>query len=68
MVNIFILAQKFRLSLTFMQENRVVFQIDFFTNAIEANSYHIAFYLLKNFEQQIFHDYQKPIEAHVKSY
>ena len=37
-----------------MQESKVPFQIEFFQNAIEANAYDIAFYLLKVNEEAIF--------------
>jgi hypothetical protein len=50
-VKIFILARRFRLSLQFIQSFNVDFQIEFFTNAIEANAYDIAFYLLQNYEE-----------------
>ena len=44
------------------------FQIEFFTNAIEANSYDIAFYLLKEYEDQITLNYQEAIDSLVNSY
>ena len=52
-IKIFILARRFRLSLQFLQDYHVPFQIEFFINAIESNSYDIAFYLLKVYEDQI---------------
>lgn len=67
-IKIFILARRFRLSLQFIQDSHVPFQIDFFINAIESNSYDIAFYLLKVYEDQINQNYQRAIDAHVDSY
>jgi hypothetical protein len=60
--------RKFRLSLQFIQQTKVPFTIDFFTNAIESNAYDIAFYLLNVYEEQIFADSQKAIVTHVASY
>ena len=51
-----------------MQESKVQFQIEFFQNAIEANAYDIAFYLLKVNEEAIFANYQKTMDSHVQSY
>lgn len=68
MVKILILAKRFRLSLQFIQTNKIPFQIEFFTNAIEANAYDIAFYLLNIYEEQIFLNSQKAIDTHVQSY
>jgi len=51
-----------------MQKNQVPFDIDFFIIAIESNSYDIAFYLLKKYEDKIFQDYQAAVDTHVKSY
>ena len=65
---ILILQRKFRLSLQFMRQSKVPFQIDFFTNAIESNSYDIAFYLLRTNEEYIFNNYQKVMDSHVASY
>jgi len=67
-VKILILAKKFRLSLQFIQTTKMAFHIDFFTNAIEANAYDIAFYLLNIYEEQIFQSSQKAIDTHVNSY
>jgi len=50
MLMIFIMAKKFRLSLYFLQRSDIPFHIDFFTTAIQYNSYDIAFYLLKIYE------------------
>ena len=44
------------------------FEIEFFTNAIEANAYEIAFYLLKVYEESIHQNVNRAIESHVKSY
>lgn len=68
MLKILILARRFRLSLQFLQQTKLPFQIEFFTNAIEANAYDIAFYLLNIYEEQIFANSQKAIDTHVKSY
>ena len=67
-IKIFILARRFRLSLQFIEKCKAPFQIEFFTNAIESNSYDIAFYLLRIYEDQIYQNYQKAIDAHVHSY
>lgn len=48
--------------------SKAEFAIEFFTNAIESNAYDIAFYLLKVYEDDIYKDYLKVIEVHVKSY
>ena len=50
---IFIMARKFRLSLFFLQNSEIKFDINFFTTAIQYNSYDIAFYLLKVYEEQV---------------
>lgn len=50
-IKIFILNRKFRLSLTFITKYKIPFQIIYFINAIESNSYDIAFYLLKIYEE-----------------
>ena len=64
-VKIFILSRRFRLSLIYLQQSGVPFEIEFFTNAIEANAYDIAFYLLKVYDENIRQDYQMAIESHV---
>ena len=51
-----------------LQISKAPFVIEYFTNAIEANAYDIAFYLVKVYEDEIFQNYQKAITAHVKSY
>ena len=51
-----------------MQISKAPFVIEFFTGAIEANAYDIAFNLLKAYEEEIFDNYLKAIKAHVKSY
>ena len=48
---ILIMERRFRLTLQFMRQSKVGFQIEFFTNSIEANAYDIAFYLLKIYEE-----------------
>lgn len=67
-IKILILARKFRLSLQYMEITNAPFVIEFFTNAIDANAYDIAFYLLKVYEDEIFANYLKAIQTHVKSY
>jgi len=67
-LKILILAKKFRLSLQFINQRNIKFEIGFFTNAIEANAYDIAFYLLRVYEEQIFSNSQIAIDFHVKSY
>lgn len=67
-IKILILARRFRLSLQFMDDEKIPFNIEFFTNAIESNSYDIAFYLLKVFDEEINLNGQKAIDTHVKSY
>ena len=56
MLMIFIMARKFRLSLYFLLSTDISFSIDFFTTAIQYNSYDIAFYLLKRYEDVIIPD------------
>ena len=51
-----------------MQETQVPFEIEFFIIAIESDSYDIAFYLLKQYEDKIFQEYQAAVDTHVKSY
>ena len=67
-IKILILARKFRLSLQYLHLSQTPFQIEFFTNAIDANAYEIAFYLLGIYEEEILENAQKAIDVHVKSY
>lgn len=69
-IKVFILNRKFRLALQFLTDPEVpiTFDLDFFTFAIEADAYDICFYLRYRFEDQIFANAQKAIEAHVQSY
>lgn len=67
-MKVLILSRRFRLSLQYIEISQTPFVIDFFTNAIEANAYDIAFYLLKRYEDQIYADFNISIMAHVKSY
>ena len=67
-LKILILERKFRLSLQFLHESQTPFQIEFFTNAIEADSYDIAFYLMSVYEEEILAHFPVVIETHVKSY
>lgn len=48
---IFIMNRKFRLALQYIIKFEVEFQIEFFTFAIEANAYDIAFYLRMRYEE-----------------
>jgi hypothetical protein len=50
-IKIFIMSRKFRLALQYLIKFEVEFEIDFFTFAIEANAYDIAFYLRMRFEE-----------------
>mmetsp|Transcript_12336 Transcript_12336/g.19154 ORF Transcript_12336/g.19154 Transcript_12336/m.19154 type:complete len:278 (-) Transcript_12336:85-918(-) len=65
---IFIMANKFRLSLYFLQSQQITFQVDFFVTAIQYNAYGIAFYLLKIYEDQVFQNHDVAIDAHIKTY
>lgn len=67
-LRIFILAQRFRLSLEFMKIYKIPFNIEFFLNSIESNAYDISFNLLNLYEEQIFAQSNKAIDSHVKSY
>jgi len=68
MLMIFIMAGKFRLSLYFLQNTDIKFHIDFFIAAIRYNSYDVAFYLLKIFEDQVNDNHIVAIDAHIASY
>jgi hypothetical protein len=52
-VKILIRACKFRLTLQFIEECQVPFQIEFFTYSIESNAYDVSFYLLNIYEEDI---------------
>ena len=51
-IKVFILSRKFRLALQYLTDPDVPveFELEFFTFAIEANAYDIAFYLRYRFE------------------
>lgn len=68
MLKIMILERMFRLSLQLMHKFHIPFQIEFFTNAIEADSYDIAFYLLSVYEEEILAHAQQVVDTHVSSY
>lgn len=51
-----------------MQQLNIPFQIEFFIQAIEANAYEIAFYLLNLHEEEIFTHGIEAVETHVRSY
>ena len=65
-----ILSRKFRLALQFLtsDETPVEFDMDFFSFAIEANAYDIVFFLLQRYEDKIFANSRKAIDANVMSY
>ena len=67
-IKVFIMSRKFRLSLQYLTQDGIEFEIDFFTFAIDANAYDIVFYLRNRFEEQIFAHTNKAIDAHVQSY
>jgi len=51
-----------------MLNNKMQFHVDFFANAIEANAYDIAFYLLKVYEDNINRNADEAINSHIISY
>jgi hypothetical protein len=67
-IKIFIMSRKFRLALQYLIKFEVEFEIEFFTLAIEANAYDIAFYLRMRFEEQLFIHANKAIDSQVNSY
>ena len=67
-IKIFILSRKFRLSLLYITEYNVQFEIEFFTFAIEANAYDIVFYLRYRYEEQLFKHSIQALNQHVSSY
>jgi hypothetical protein len=67
-MKVLILSRRFRLSLQYIEISNTPFNIEFFTNSIESNSYEISFYLLNRYEDQIYADFNKSIMAHVNSY
>ena len=67
-VKILISQRKFRLTLELMQQLKIPFQIEFFIQAIEANAYEIAFYLLSLHEEEILSHATEAVETHVRSY
>jgi hypothetical protein len=67
-MKVLILSRRFRLSLQYIEISNTPFNIEFFTNSIESNSYEISFYLLKRYEDQIYADFNRSIMAHVNSY
>ena len=48
-----------------MQVSQTPFVPEFLTNAIDANAYDIAFYLVKIYEDEINQNYSKIIKSHV---
>lgn len=67
-IKILILDKRFRLSLQYIRLSNTPFDIEFFTNAIEANAFDIAFYLFNLYEEEIFQNSNKAIDTHVKSF
>ena len=67
-MKVLILSRRFRLSLQYIELSDTPFNIEFFTNSIESNSYEIAFYLLKRYEEPIYQEFNRSIMAHVISY
>ena len=67
-VKIFVLARRFRLSLQYIVQYKVPFDIEFFTFALESNAYDVAFYCLIMFENIITQYPKKAVNAHVQSY
>ena len=64
-IKVFIMSRRFRLALKYLLESGVDFDIEFFTFAIEANAYDIIFFLKNRYEEQIFAENVKAIDAHV---
>lgn len=62
------MSRKFRLALQYLIKFEVDFEIEFFTLAIEANAYDIAFYLRMRYEEQLFIHANKAIDSQVNSY
>jgi len=50
-IKVFIMSRKFRLSLQYLTQAGIEFEIDFFTFAIDSNAYDIVFYLRNRFEE-----------------
>lgn len=67
-IKVFIMSRKFRLAIKYLRDTGDQFTIDYFTMALVYNAYDIAFYLFATFEDAIVYDFQKSIEALVKSY
>lgn len=67
-IKVFIMNGKFRLTINYINEVGVKFNIEYFTMALVYNSFDIAFYLFSNYEDAIVYDFQKSIEALVASY
>tara|TARA_B110000285_G_C15071526_1_gene588260 strand:- start:438 stop:611 length:174 start_codon:yes stop_codon:yes gene_type:complete len=57
------MSRKFRLALQYLIKFEVDFEIEFFTLAIEANAYDIAFYLRMRYEEQLFIHANKAIDS-----
>ena len=60
--------RKFRLTIQYLNEAELDFDMQFFTFAIEVDAYNIAFYLRYRFEDQIFNNATAALDANVHSY
>lgn len=67
-IKVFIMSRKFRLSIQLLNETGNNFTIEYFTIALESNSYDIAFYLFFQFEADVVEKFQNSIKALVQSY
>ena len=67
-IKIFIISRRFRLTLMFLDKSKIEFQIDFLVTAIESNAFTVGFYLIKVYEEEIQRDYQRAVDALVKSF
>lgn len=56
-IKVFIMYGKFRLTIKYINEESVKFNIEYFTMALVYNSFDIAFYLFANFEDAIVYDF-----------
>lgn len=59
-VRICILSRRFRLAINVLNNYNIAFNIEFFKQALLSNSFDTAFFMLKNYEDDIF---SKPLEA-----
>ena len=59
-VRICILSRRFRLGINVLNNYNIVFSIEFFKQALLSNSFDTAFFMLKNYEDEIF---SRPLDA-----